>query len=146
MFWGLNFWSNFESTSASKCWRVVKILTTGQNISNGFDSSIFWVNVFLDKTISHTRSKIQSKFWCQYFASIYWRPLYNQCFLCYNYSLLPPKGWMELIAFSGPKQSFGMRDNADCKQRGTKWRAGGAERISSQPASRKSCRRIWYFR
>ena len=73
--WELNFWSKFwqELTHASKYWRVVKILTTGQNISNRFDPSIFWVNVFFDKKISHTRSKIQAKFWCQFFASIYWR-------------------------------------------------------------------------
>ena len=72
---GLNFWSTFwqEPTHASKYSRVAKILTTGQNISNRFDPSIFWVNVFFDKKISHTRSKIQSKFWCQFFALIYWR-------------------------------------------------------------------------
>ena len=62
--------------------------------------------------------------------------------LMYNY-LLPQIGWSWLI-FSGPKRSFGRRDSADCKQRGTKWSAEGAERVPSQPASRKPCGRIWY--
>ena len=76
---GLNFWSKFwqEPTHASKYWRGVKILTTGQNISNRYDASIFWVNVFFDKKISHTRSKIQLRFWCQFFASIYWRIIWS---------------------------------------------------------------------
>ena len=68
--WGLIFLSEFwyEPSHASKYWRVVKILTTHQNISNRFDESIFWFNVFfLQKNISHTRSKIPSKFWCQFF-------------------------------------------------------------------------------
>ena len=44
------------------------------------------------------------------------------------------------VNFSGPKRSFGLRGRSvDCKQRGTKWIAEGAERVPS-------CRRIWYFR
>ena len=51
---------------------------------------------------------------------------------------------MELINFSGSKQSFGQRDGAYCKQRGMKWSAGGAKRVVSQSAPRKPCRCIWY--
>ena len=59
----------------------VKILKSCQNIDdwskyikqiwsvNILSQCIFWQK----KKISHTRSKIQSKFWCQFFASIYWR-------------------------------------------------------------------------
>ena len=75
------FYQNFDgSPHPSKDCRVVKILTTGQNISNRFDPSIFWVNVFFNKKISYTRSKIQSKFWCQFFASIYWRIFWSFIF------------------------------------------------------------------
>ena len=56
--------------------------------------------------------------------------------------LLPPAAKrVECIYLSGSKQSFGRRDRADCKQRGTKWNAEGSRRITSQPASRKLCRR-----
>ena len=50
----------------SKYWRLLKIC-------HRFDPSIFWVNVFFDKKISHTRSIIQSKFWWKFFSLIYWR-------------------------------------------------------------------------
>ena len=64
--WEQYFWSKFwqEPTHASKYWRVVKILTTRQNVSNRFDQLIFWVNVFFDKKISHTRSKILMSIFC----------------------------------------------------------------------------------
>ena len=74
--WEQNFWSKFwqEPTHASKYWRVVKILTTRQNVSNRFDQLIFWVNVFFDKkNFPHT----VQKFWCQFFASKYWRFFYR---------------------------------------------------------------------
>ena len=48
--------------------------------------------------------------------------------------LLPPAAIrVELIIFSGPKWSFGQRDSADCKQRGTKWSAEVAESHRSLP-------------
>ena len=44
------------------------------------------------------------------------------------YPLLSQKN-VELINLSGPNQSIGRRNSADCKQRGTKWSAEGAERV-----------------
>ena len=43
------------------------------------------------------------------------------------YYLVKQKGWS--FNFSGSKQSFGRCENADCKQRGTKWSAEGSERV-----------------
>ena len=51
-----------------------------------------------------------------------------------NELLSPAAKKDELISFSGPKRSFRRRNSADCKQRGTKWSAEGAERVPSQPA------------
>ena len=57
----------------------VKILKSCQNIDDWskYIKQIWSVNIlsrciFWQK-ISHTRSKIQSKFWCQFFASLCWR-------------------------------------------------------------------------
>ena len=44
-----------------------------------------------------------------------------------SYALPPATKRVELINFSGPKRGFGRRDDADCKQRGTKWSADGDE-------------------
>ena len=86
------FNQNFDrSPHASKYW------TSCQNIDDWSKYKQIWsVNIlcqciFWQRKISHTRSKIQSKFWCQYFASIYWRifwscmaPLRHQKNICKN--------------------------------------------------------------
>ena len=69
------------------------------------------------------------------FERVIWRCLIS------NVLLYPAVKRVELISFSGPKRSFGRRDSADCKQRGTKRSAEGAERVPSQPATRKPCQR-----
>ena len=46
-----------------------------------------------------------------------------------------------VYSFFWTKWSNGRRERTDCKQRGTKWNAEGAEGVSSQPTSRKPCLR-----
>ena len=69
---------------------------------------------------------------CIYIIYIYKLYFKNSTYafrLLINSNVLLPRAtkWVDFINFSGPKRRFGRRDNADCKQRETKWSAVGAD-------------------